>query len=202
MPELSDIAGLTPQDVTSYWVDTVGPSGWYKVDPSLDEDIRQRFQPLWEVSAAGGLRNWMCSPQRILGFLILTDQFPRNMFREDGRAFSTDAVARTAAIRSILHNWDLRIPEPQRQFFYLPLMHSEVLEDQERALRLIMTRMPETGALNLLHARAHREVIRQFGRFPHRNADLGRSTSRAEADFLAAGGYGDVVRSMQQATAA
>jgi uncharacterized protein (DUF924 family) len=91
----------------------------------------------------------------------------------------------------------MRIDEPARQFFYLPLMHSECLSDQERCVRLMMTRMPETGAENLVHARAHREVIRRFGRFPYRNDALDRPTQGAEARFLEEGGYGAMVREMR-----
>jgi uncharacterized protein (DUF924 family) len=91
----------------------------------------------------------------------------------------------------------MKIDEPARQFFYLPLMHSENLADQDRCVRLVLTRLPETGVSNLLHAKAHREVIRRFGRFPHRNAALGRSDTPAEAAFLASGGYGAVVREIK-----
>ena len=96
----------------------------------------------------------------------------------------------------------MRVDEPARQFFYLPLMHSENLCDQERCVRLICERMPETGASNLLHARAHRDVIRDFGRFPHRNESLGRASTQQEVAFLAQGGYGAVVRALQADKAA
>jgi uncharacterized protein (DUF924 family) len=188
---------VTPEEIVAFWVDEVGPKGWYERDDTVDAACRERFLEAWEEARDGGLEGWKCGPRRTLAYLILTDQLPRNMFREDGRAFATDERARAAAHRGIAQGWDMRIPEPQRQFFYLPLMHSEVLEDQERALRLILTRMPATGAGNVLHARAHREVIRRYGRFPHRNAVLGRTTTGAEAAFLEAGGYGGVVRDLQ-----
>ncbi len=200
--KLQESAELTPSDVTRYWVDEIGPDGWYKADDAVDAEIRTRFLPGWELAAAGGLSNWTCSPARLLSYLILTDQFPRNMFRGDPRSFETDRFARAAALRGIFRGWDVRVPEPERQFYYLPLMHSEVLEDQERALRLILTRMPESGASNLLHARAHREVIRRYGRFPHRNADLGRTSTRQETVYLDTGGYGGVVRELQSTEAA
>ena len=193
---------VEPGEVTSYWVDGVGPKGWYAVDADVDSEIERRFRGAWDQARAGGLEGWKCGPNRSLAYIILTDQFPRNMFREDGRAFATDALARSVAVRAIGQGWDMRVAAPERQFFYLPLMHSEVLEDQEKAVRLILTRMPERGAGNLLHARAHREVIRRFGRFPHRNAALGRATTAAEAAYLEGGGYGGVVREMQAAEAA
>jgi len=193
---------VEPGEVTSYWVDTVGPKGWYAVAPDVDAEIERRFRGTWERAHAGGLEGWKCGPHRSLAYIILTDQFSRNMFRDDPRAFATDALARAVALRAIGHGWDVRVAAPQRQFFYLPLMHSEVLEDQEKAVRLFLTRMPQGGAENLLHARAHREVIRRFGRFPHRNAALGRATTAAEAAYLEGGGYGGVVREMQAAEAA
>ena len=119
------------------------------------------------------------------------------MHRDDARAFATDDLALKAAVIAIGKAWDLRVDEPERQFFYLPLMHAESLAQQERGVRLILTRMPQTGASNLVHARAHREVIRRFGRFPHRNAALGRRGTEAEAAFLAGGGYGGVLREME-----
>ena len=187
----------TPDEVVRFWVEEVGPAGWYRVDADVDAACRDRFGPTWEAARDGGLEDWKSGHDRTLAYLIVTDQLPRNMFREDGRAFSTDRLARAAALRGHGYRWDMRVPEPQRQFYYLPLMHSEVLEDQERALRLILTRMPKTGGENLLHARAHRDVIRRFGRFPHRNAVLGRRSTGAEQAFLDAGGYGAVVRALQ-----
>ena len=103
-----------------------------------------------------------------------------------------------AAKQSVHKGWDLRIDEPARQFFYLPLMHSENLCNQDRGVRLIKERMPETGDDNLLHAKAHRDVIRRFGRFPHRNEELGRATTAEERRFLEEGGYGRVVRELKE----
>ena len=190
----------TPDEILSYWIDEIGPEGWYKEDAAVDATIRARFEAAWRIAAGGGLQDWLCSPRSSLAYLILTDQFPRNMFRGEAAAFATDRIARRAALRAIAQGWDLKIAPPERQFFYLPLMHSEVLPDQEQGVRLILMRMPE-GAPNLLHARAHRAVIRRFGRFPHRNAALGRRSSAAEDAFLEAGGYGAVVRELQAAAA-
>jgi uncharacterized protein (DUF924 family) len=118
------------------------------------------------------------------------------MFRGSERAFATDVLALEAAKQGISNGFDLRVDGPARQFFYLPLEHSECVMDQDRAVRLICTRMeaPET----LLHARAHRHVIRRFGRFPHRNAALGRESSDQEAAFLDSGGYRAAVEALRQ----
>jgi uncharacterized protein (DUF924 family) len=189
----------SPEEILAYWLDEVGPAGWYEASDTLDAAIRDRFSEDLDRAAEGGLSLWLTYPSGTLAYIILTDQFPRNMFRGSGRAFATDGIARAAAKMAIDRGWDLHIDEPARQFFYLPLMHSECLADQERCVRLMMTRMPETGASNLVHARAHREVIRRFGRFPYRNAALSRATQGAEAEFLASGGYGAMVREIEAA---
>lgn len=186
-----------PVAVLDYWLGEVGPTGWYAGGEDLDGEIRERFADLWQAAADGGLDHWIDGPGGTLAFIVLTDQFPRNMWRGSARAFATDALALDAARRAIAAGWDMAAPEPERQFFYLPFMHSEALVDQETCIGLMAERMPETGASNHLHARAHAEVIRRFGRFPYRNAALGRETSDAETAFMAEGGYGTVVQALQ-----
>lgn len=155
----------TVDAVLGYWLDELGPVGWYDGTEAVDAAIRDRFLTAWQDARDGAYGLWLTFPTGALAYVLLTDQFPRNMFRNDGQAFATDRQALAAAKAAINHGWDMRIGEPARQFFYLPLMHSENLADQDRAVRLIKERMPDTGASNLLHARAHREIIRQFGRF-------------------------------------
>lgn len=183
--------------VAAFWLEECTPEDWYKSDPAFDQMIRDRFESLWHEALNGGLCHWQCSAMGALAYCILTDQLPRNMFRGEARAFATDTHARGAAKRAIKQKFDLKVDEPGRQFFYLPLEHSESLPDQGRAVSLIAERMnaPET----LLHAQAHREVIRRFGRFPFRNAALGRQTSEGEAAFLEAGAYGAIVRELRAA---
>ncbi|WP_415920264.1 DUF924 family protein [Tateyamaria sp. SN6-1] len=189
-----------PDEILAFWLDECSPDMWYKQDEALDTTIRERFGAAWQAAAEGSFSMWLTYPNGALAYIILTDQFPRNMFRDDPRAFALDSAALAAAKSAINKGWDMRIDEPARQFFYMPLEHSENACDQDRAVRLICERVEDP--VKLLHARAHREVIRQFGRFPHRNAALGRRTSPAEAAHLEAGGYGAVVRSMQQDKAA
>lgn len=186
----------TAEEVVDYWLG-LGPAGWYKVDEAIDRTIRDRFGAAWEAAHAGGLTEWQATPQGALGYLILTDQFPRNMFRGSAQAFATDARALAAAEAAIAAERDKAIPEPERQFFYLPFMHAEDLALQDRGVALIADRMPETGAANLPHARAHREIIRRFGRFPYRNAAFGRTDTAAERAFLDAGGYGAVLNEIE-----
>lgn len=191
-----------PDEILAFWLDEIGPNGWYTASDELDETIRQRFQNDYNRMVEGSLSLWLTHASGALAYIILADQFSRNMFRDTAQAFATDRIAKAAAKAAISKGWDLRIDGPARQFFYMPLVHSECLEDQDRAVRLFATRMPEVGASNLLHAKAHREIIRMFGRFPTRNAALSRVTSDAEQAFLADGGYGAVVRSFEDPAAA
>ncbi|KPP84816.1 MAG: hypothetical protein HLUCCA08_12365 [Rhodobacteraceae bacterium HLUCCA08] len=190
------------EEIIRFWIDEVGPEGWYGGGAALDARIRDRYEALWAEARDGALFGWQSAPRGVLAYLILTDQFPRNMFRDSAAAFATDALARSAAKAAIDRRWDLDVPEPDRQFFYLPLMHSENLCDQDRCVRLMAVRMPEGGADNLRHARAHREVIRQFGRFPYRNAALGRTGKPAEAEWTTQGGYRLALAAVDAAAAA
>lgn len=190
---------VTPDEILRYWLDEVGPDGWFSADEARDAEIRTRFFDAWEQARAGSLSLWLTYPNGTLAYVILLDQLARNMHRGRSEAFELDSVARAAAKQAVAKGWDLRIDEPARVFFYMPLCHSENLVDQDRCIRLICTRMPDHGAGYLLHARAHREVIRRFGRFPFRNAALDRDTPVAEAEFLDAGGYGATVRELQAA---
>jgi len=190
---------VTSEDVLAYWLDEVGPDGWYTGGEALDEECRAKFLPTWQRANEGALSLWLTYPSGALAYIIVTDQLSRNMFRGTAEAFATDHVALAAAKSAILKNWDMRIDEPARQFFYMPLMHSECLSDQDRCVRLMLSRLPETGDKNLLHAKAHREVIRQFGRFPYRNEALSRVTKADEAEYLANGGYGHTVRELELA---
>ncbi len=188
-----------PEDILEFWLDTVEEKDWYLQNDALDAQIREKFLKTWQEASEGSHSLWLTYPSGALAYIILTDQFPRNMFRGSDKAFATDCAALAAAKAAVDRKWDLRIDEPARQFFYLPMMHSESLTDQERCVRLIKERMPTCGASNLQHARAHREVIRLFGRFPYRNAVLRRPSTEPEMAYVEAGGYGETVRGLQAA---
>ena len=190
-----------PEDVLAFWLDECSPKDWYKSDAGFDAEIRARFQSTWEAAMDGKFGLWLTYPTGALSYIILLDQLSRNMFRGSAKAFASDKVSLAAAKVAIDRGWDTRIDEPARQFFYLPLMHSENLCDQERCIRLVAERLPRTGDSNLLHAKAHREVIRRFGRFPYRNDALERRSTAPERDYVAAGGYGSTVQELQQALA-
>lgn len=189
-----------PEEILKFWLEEVGVEGWYKGGDALDQTIRDRFLTLWEQGKAGELKHWPISPNGVLAYLIVMDQFPRNLFREDKRAFSTDFAALEAAKCAVKKEWDLRVEEPARQFFYLPMMHSENLCDQDRSVRLIHTRILADGGSTLFHAKAHREVIRQFGRFPYRNNALSRVNTAPEAVFMSDGAYPGLMKRMRAKT--
>ncbi len=193
---------MSPDEILRFWLDETGPEGWFRKSDAFDAEIRDRFEQTWQSAREGAHSLWLTYPTGALAYVILTDQFPRNMFRGTAKSFATDGAALAAAKSAVERNWDMRIDEPARKMFYMPLMHSENLCDQDRCVRLICERLPETGGPTLLHARAHRAVIRQFGRFPSRNHALNRSETAPEAAFTADGGYGATVRSLQPSQAA
>jgi len=178
------------EDIVGFWCDHVGPEGWYSGDPGLDAEIARRFAPACEAAAARRLMGWLAAPRPALGLLILLDQFPRNVYRETPRAFAADPMARAVAKRAIALGHDRAVEGPERQFFYLPLMHSESLADQDRCMRLAVLRMAGRARADMVeHGAKHRAVIRRFGRFPSRNAALGRRDTAEERAYRAAGGY-------------
>jgi uncharacterized protein (DUF924 family) len=176
------------EELVDFWLREVGEQRWYVQDAALDARIRDRWLPLWEEGRTGALESWRCAPRSTLALLVLLDQFPRNMFRGDPRAFASDDQAQRCAKEAILRGMDQRVGLPERQFFYLPLEHSELPVDQDHAVRLMLLNFGRDSEM-LRHARAHREIIRTFGRFPFRNAALGRASRPEEVAFLEAGGY-------------
>ena len=180
---------MTPEEINRFWIEDCGPKLWYQPTAQLDATIRDRFMAAW-IDAPRLTADWAGTAEGALAALILTDQFPRNMFRKDARAYATDPLARRLARAAIDAGHDLATPEPARQFFYLPFEHSEDMADQNRAVALFAERMPGE---NLRHARLHRAAIAHFGRFPWRNADLDRASTPEEQALLDAGGYGALV---------
>jgi uncharacterized protein (DUF924 family) len=175
----------TADGIVSFWR-AAGPDRWFNKNANFDEEIRQRFLETYEAAAAGQLTDWEQSAQGALALLILLDQFPRNMFRGEARAFATDPLARAVAAGAIVRGFDSQVPPEMRGFFYLPFQHSEDLADQERGIAFYKA----IGDLeNLKWAEVHADIIRRFGRFPHRNSVLGRTTTPEEQAFLDGGGF-------------
>lgn len=176
---------MSPADVISFWLQA-GPRRWFARDAAFDEDIRERFEACHHAAAHSELDYWQESADGALALVLLLDQFPRNMYRGSGHAFATDGLARQIADRAIARGFDRTVDDALRVFFYLPFEHSENADDQARAIELCEgTGDNEHVKWALLHA----DIIARFGRFPHRNACLGRRTTPAEAAFLESGGF-------------
>ncbi len=172
-------------DIVSFWREA-GPKRWFNKDAAFDDEISRRFLATHEAAAAGKLADWEKTAAGALALLILLDQFPRNMFRGDARAFASDPLARAIAAGAIVRGFDAQVPGEMRGFFYLPFQHSENLADQEHAVAFYKAIGDADG---LKWAELHADIIRRFGRFPHRNPVLGRATTPEEQAFLDAGGF-------------
>jgi uncharacterized protein (DUF924 family) len=176
---------VSAADIVSFWREA-GPDRWFNKDTAFDSQIRDRFLATYEAAAAGHLSDWEHSAEGALALLILLDQFPRNMFRGEAQAFATDPLARAIAAGSIVRGFDSQVPKELQNFFYLPFEHSEDLADQERCIAFNKA----AGDMeNLKWAQIHADIIRRFGRFPHRNKALGRTTTPEEQEFLDGGGF-------------
>ncbi len=170
--------------VVEFWTEA-GPGRWFKKDSAFDEDFRARFAAAHEAAASGALDDWMNRADGALALTILLDQYPRNSFRGTARMFATDSKALNVAKQATARGFDTAVDPALRRFFYLPFMHSEQLADQDRSLELYAPLEPESQRFAVLH----RDIIARFGRFPHRNALLGRATSVEERQFLDEGGF-------------
>ena len=175
----------TPTDVVEFWRQA-GPPRWFKKDPEFDGEIRRRFLATHEAAAADALSAWEANAEGALALLILLDQFPRNMFRGSPRAFATDPLALAVAAHAIVRGFDAQVPAAMRGFFYLPFQHTENLAEQEHGVALYRAVGDADG---LKWAEIHADIIRRFGRFPHRNAVLDRATTLEEQAFLDSGGF-------------
>ncbi|HET7888729.1 MAG TPA: DUF924 family protein [Bradyrhizobium sp.] len=182
---MTDPATSGPGDVLAFWREA-GPERWYTRDDAFDASLRERFLDLWQEAVAGRLSSWEDSDDGTLALVIVLDQFPRNMFRGTAQAFASDGRAREVAARALGRGVDQRVQPPMRQFLYLPFMHSEELADQIRCVILFQA---GDDRENLRYAEEHADIIRRFGRFPHRNGALGRLTTPDEQAFLDAGGF-------------
>lgn len=172
-------------EVLAFWRGA-GPAAWFRADPVFDGEVRRRFEPLHLHAAARKLDDWAKTADGLVALLIVLDQFPRNMYRGTAHAYATDPLARMFARGAIERGLDQAVDADLRGFVYLPFEHSEHVEDQALACALF----EQLGDPEMLKwALLHREIIARFGRFPHRNAALGRETTEKEARFLAEGGF-------------
>jgi uncharacterized protein (DUF924 family) len=182
---MTDVRDVEPVDVLGFWRDA-GRDRWFERDDAFDADLCGRFLELWQKAAAGELSSWEATDDGALALTIVLDQFPRNMFRDDARTYSTDELAREVASRAIARGADMRVDATLREFLYVPFMHSEHLPDQLRCVELFRK---AGNPDNLEYAERHASIVGRFGRFPHRNRILGRTTTPEEQAFLDNGGF-------------
>lgn len=176
---------FAPKDVIKFW-DEAGIDRWFSSNPAFDATIRETWLEAHETAARRQLSDWEAEAEGVLALLLLLDQFPRNMFRGTPHAFATDLLALGVAMRAMTRRDDLKFENRWKKFFYLPFMHSERLADQERCLDLCRASGDEEAYRSSL---VHMDIIARFGRFPHRNATLGRLTTPQEQAFVDAGGF-------------
>jgi uncharacterized protein (DUF924 family) len=179
-----------PAEVLLFWFGGPAERGkrhkrWFEKSDAFDAEVRERFLPLYEAAVAGELSAWKAEPQACLAFIVLLDQFPRNMFRGTPRAFAADPLALDAARHAVSRGYDRTMVPVERLFIYVPFEHSEALEDQLLACELTksLEGFEETSDA-YRYAVAHRDIVQRFGRFPHRNAILGRPSTPEELEFL------------------
>ena len=171
-----------PSEVVTFWFGATVRPLWFAATADFDQALRERFLAIYQVAAASERADWEITPEGALALLIVLDQFPLNMFRGRPEAFATEAVARGVAERAIARGLDQTLPPEQQVFLFMPFMHSEALADQERSVHLFQQPGLEQS---LGFARHHRGLIQRFGRFPHRNAILGRANTAEEVAYLA-----------------
>ena len=181
----------SPSDVLELWFSERVRPLWFSSSRGFDDELRTQFGALVDTAASGSLEPWASEADGALALTIALDQFPRNMYRGSPRAFATDHLARQVAGQAIDRRLDLVAPLDRRMFFYLPFEHSESLPDQERSVELFSRwAMAHDGPRRvyadeqMIYVLRHREIIQRFGRFPHRNAVLGRTSTAAELAFL------------------
>ena len=176
---------VTPGEILAFWR-AAGHDRWYARDDAFDAELRRRYVGLWRKAAGGELSSWEGSDDGALALVIVLDQFPRNMFRGEALTYSSDLLARDVALRAIDRGVDSRIDPDLLEFLYMPFMHSEHLPDQLRCIELFRN----IGNMEQLqYAEGHADIIRRFGRFPHRNRIVGRTTTPDEQAFLDQGGF-------------
>lgn len=175
------MAVKSPEEVRDFWFSDKMSKLWFEKSDEVDQRIKDDFLDTYEAAHAGKLEHWMKTPDDALALIITLDQFPRNIFRGSGRAFESNDIVLDYARRALEQDYDQAVEATPRQFFYLPFMHSEDIEDQNTSVKLYEALGNENS---LRFAIAHRDVIERFGRFPHRNAPLGRDSTPEEIEYM------------------
>lgn len=172
----------SPQSIVEFWFSDAARPFWFNSTKEFDNQLRDRFEMVWQQAAAGELDSWAETAEGALALVVILDQFPLNIYRGEAQSLSTEARARDIARLAIEKKLDAALPDEQKAFLYMPFMHSEALADQDRSVALYQAAGLE---YNLKFAEHHREIVRRFGRFPHRNKILGRQSTEEEQAYLA-----------------
>jgi len=175
---------ITPKEILDFWYSARIIPQWFAASPELDREIQQKYETIWEQAQSGELNDWRNNPLGCLALVIILDQFPLNMFRGQAKGFKSERLAVEVAWHAVKNNYDKNIEREKLSFLYMPFMHSEYLAEQDLSVKLY--KESSLGA-NIKFAEHHRNIIRQFGRFPHRNAILGRESTEEELMYLASG---------------
>ena len=170
---------MNHSDVIKYWFSEKSRQYWFSSTPEIDNEIKQRYEQLWINAASGELDDWQDSPQGCLALIIVLDQFPLNMFRGEAKSFQTEELAVEVALKAIDNGYDETLNTEELLFLFMPLMHSENLEHQNMQVKLF-----EKYDFNDEYSKHHRDIVKKFGRFPHRNDILGRKSSTDEVEYL------------------
>lgn len=179
----------TPKEIIDFWL-RHGPEAWFSASAELDREINEKYADLHIDACKRDLADWEATAEGALALLLLLDQFPRNLYRGSAHSYATDGLARAVARRALKKGLDKQVPDQLRPFFYLPFEHSESMDDQQLCIRLLEEHRDQTGdEESLKWAILHKDIIEQFGRFPHRNEALGRDTTPAEQAYLDSDGF-------------
>jgi uncharacterized protein (DUF924 family) len=173
---------MQPEAIINFWFSPPMSQYWFASTQEIDQQIRDQYEDVWKAAANGDLNAWRQTPEGCLALAIILDQFPLNMYREDERRYSTEQMAVDVALHAVSEGFDQALPNHQKAFLYMPLMHSEFPEHQDTSVALFDAAGLED---NLKFAEHHREIVQRFGRFPHRNEALGRASTQEELDWLA-----------------
>lgn len=173
--------------VLSFWFEESKPAQWFRRDSAFDAICAKRFGAPHKAAANGDLDAWSAKPRTALARILILDQFSRNIYRDKAKAFAFDPLALAAARDAVARRFDFLFPPKSQAFFLMPYMHAEDLAVQEECVQIFKTR--QRGAANLPYAIQHRDIVKRFGRFPHRNKVLGRASTPEEIQFLKRGGF-------------
>jgi len=169
----------TPSAVNNYWFSQRSQQFWFASTPEIDNEIKKNYEQLWELAASGKLNEWRDSPEGCVALIIVLDQFPLNMFRGSTRSFETEKIAIEVALEAIENGFDEELGNEMLLFLFMPLMHSENIDHQNLQVYLF-----EKYNFNLEYSKHHRDLVKKYGRFPHRNEILGRMSTMEELDYL------------------